>query len=620
MPFEDSRDSLNMQLPQSLGCKYALVPVVVVNRLAKEDEAMRLLMTIVLLGGQDIREPSWPSPVPAYRAPAAGEHPRLLFRKEDLPALRERAGTPEGKLLVERLRRQLNGSDGESMPPAENPRRGKQPDGSGDFEKTAPPGAYTYSHAAGFGLLYRLTGDKKYAELGRKCMEKALDGVRDVDNRYSFRQPTGALRAGPSLGWTALGYDLCYDGWEEGFRMKVAKAIADYDEGRWMSLAELAQGKRQHPGSNHWGMQVGGAALALLAVMNDPGVDMGKIGPLLEANGRTMIRNMTEGFGNGGFFAEGDGTGSMSSHIAFITGLQAWRTAGGRDYVGPRSNAQWMALRWFFQTVPRGDGSRPADWFWPHRGGYPHNIWARDGVSGGGYFSQGFGILTQEQKAGVLWFYNHSPLREMDQKNKTPFDTPSRYPHHTICALANWPFGLKERNPAEVIPRCFRDTKWHFYAFRNRWQDENDVVITTLLKASKGNMGSPADGALKIQAFGKRQDWGNVRGEARYWRPAADGSAVLTLGDGTGLAVDFSGASGAEAMLVMTGPGAGRGVAVEAGGVSYSFLFLSSGAPPAPRADGERVVVGRQSVSMKDGNIVLGHMAAPWPGPVNMHN
>jgi hypothetical protein len=29
----------------------------------------------------------------------------------------------------------------------------------------------------------------------------------------------------PSLGAVAMGYDLCYDGWDEAFRLKVAKAI-----------------------------------------------------------------------------------------------------------------------------------------------------------------------------------------------------------------------------------------------------------------------------------------------------------------------------------------------------------------------------------------------------------
>jgi len=75
--------------------------------------------------------------------------------------------------------------------------------------------------------LYQLTGDKKYAQLGRECFEKAWAGVRDSDSeaRYSWVAPGGMLRAGPTLGWYALGYDLCADGWDADFRQKVAAAI-----------------------------------------------------------------------------------------------------------------------------------------------------------------------------------------------------------------------------------------------------------------------------------------------------------------------------------------------------------------------------------------------------------
>ena len=83
-----------------------------------------------------------------------------------------------------------------------------------DLTVVDTPGVYTFSHAAGYGLLYQLTGDKKYAQFGKQCFEKALAGVRDRDDRYSFRKPGGALRAGPTLGWYAVGYDLCCDGWE----------------------------------------------------------------------------------------------------------------------------------------------------------------------------------------------------------------------------------------------------------------------------------------------------------------------------------------------------------------------------------------------------------------------
>ncbi|HXG61596.1 MAG TPA: hypothetical protein VNO22_09485 [Planctomycetota bacterium] len=557
--------------------------------------AWMLTLGVAAAGGQ---ESDWPAPVKDFKAVEPGEHPRLLFRKPDLPRLKKIAGTPEGKAIVERLRRCLNGSDGETMPVRYGVRGAVNQDGAGETAND-PPGTYTFSHAAGYGFLYQLTGDRKYAELGRQCMEKAFEGQRDRDRRYSFRAPYGALRAGPSLGWTALGYDLCYDGWDEEYRRKVARAIQDYNEGRWMSLEELARGARHHPGSNHWGMQVGGAAMALLAIMGDPGVDMGKLRPLLDVSRKSMIRNLTEGFGDGGFFAEGDGTGSMSSHIVFLPALQAWRVAGGQDFVGPRPNAVWTALKWIFLTVPRG-GTMD---FWPVRGGYPHNVWAREGLSGAGYFGISFGILRDEHRAGLLWFYNRH-LREADARAGTPFDATTPYPHHAICSFVNWPWELKERPPEEVLPRVCRDTKWSFTAFRNRWQDENDIVISVLTKASKGYMSAKADGALQVAAFGRKFAHGKVAGDVRRWEAASDGSAVMTMADGTSVAIDFSGASGAEGMIVMTGPGA-EGTAVTAGETTYRVKFLTSRAEPAVRAEGDALAAGRQKVRLKEGHLSL---------------
>jgi hypothetical protein len=546
----------------------------------------------------------WPVAVKGHVPVKPGEHPRLLFRKTDLAGLKARANTPEGKALIARLRLQLDGAHGETMTDKFGVKGPVSRDGAGEFDK-APLGYFTFSHAAGYGFLYLLTGNQKYADLGREAMEKAFEGYRDRDQRYSFRAPYGALRAGPSLGWTVLGYDLCYDGWDPAYRQQVARAIQEYNEGANMALEDLTRGKRQHPGSNHWGMQVGGAALALLAIMNDPGVDMGKIGPLLKDSQISMIVNLTQGFGDGGFFAEGDGTGSMSSHIVFLPALQAWKVAAGKDFYNPRPNAQWAALKWIFLTVPTGSKSDLRLDF-PERGAYAHNIWGRGDLSGAGYFSMAFGLAPDDQKAALLWFYDRH-LRAVDEKAKTPLDATTPYPHHTILAFVNWPLGLKPVDPDEAIPHAYRDTKWKFYAWRNRWQDENDVVISILTETSRGNYSAKGENALTVCGMGKKMKWGTISGGfTGDYRPAADGSTVLATGDGSCLAIDFSGACGADAMLVMTGPGAPADHAVEAGGTRFSFLFLAKGAPPAPKAQGPKVVVGGQTVSFDGRRIVLG--------------
>src|SRR5579871_5509587 len=65
----------------------------------------------------------WPAPVAGFKAPQSGDHPRLFFRKSELPEIRKRAGTAEGKVIVERLKQLLGG--GEQMPTEFNPNRGK---------------------------------------------------------------------------------------------------------------------------------------------------------------------------------------------------------------------------------------------------------------------------------------------------------------------------------------------------------------------------------------------------------------------------------------------------------------------------------------------------------------
>ena len=74
-----------------------------------------LLVFTLTAGAAEKRAPS-PTDVPGFVPPKPGEHPRLFVRKPDLPALRARMRTPEGRAILKRLRVLLNGGDGESMP------------------------------------------------------------------------------------------------------------------------------------------------------------------------------------------------------------------------------------------------------------------------------------------------------------------------------------------------------------------------------------------------------------------------------------------------------------------------------------------------------------------------
>jgi len=546
----------------------------------------------------------WHLPVAGHVPVVAGEHPRLLFRRGDVPALRAKAATPEGQAMLRRLRFLLDGADGETMTTRFNPATK-----FGEASETAPlDGTYTIGHAAGYGLLYQLTGDVRFAEFGRQCFERALAGTRDRDGRYSFRQPGGALRAGPTLGWMAVGYDLGYEGWDEATRERLGRALWEYrealDDARTeksaVDLARLARGTMP-PFSNHFSMQVGGAALVLLALKDEPWIDRDRLSALLDTTAYGMIRNLAEGFGDGGFFAEGDGTGSMASQIVFLSALQGWRHAAGLDFINsPRPNARMLTLKWIYQTVYR-DGQPIV---WPVRGGYGHNVWSRTGMSGAAYFALGMAAVAPAERSALNWCYDRF-LAAADAARGTPFDTASVYPQYAVSAFVNWPVGESARDPNGLLPHAYRDAVAGFYCWRDRWQDGDDTVITVLTSEVRGYMGAKADRGLALNSRGRQLHWGTVtEGPVRFWSVSPGGeTSSLTLADGTAFAVDFSGASGAGVMLVTTGQAEGQ--TVSAGDAALTFFFPNTDRPPVVRAESGGAVVGRQRVSLVEGNLVF---------------
>jgi hypothetical protein len=570
----------------------------------------------------DLALDRWHVAVPGHKPVGPGEHPRILFRKSDLPALRARAQSPDGQAILKRLRYLLDGANGENFATAFNDAKHEYAHGGFNSKTIDQPGVYTFSHIVGYGLLYQLTGDKKYAELGKKSFEVALTGQRDRDDRYAFRN-VAALRGGPALGWYAVGYDLCYDGWDEDTRRRFGLEIARFDckgDGA-VDLEDLTRGTMP-PGSNHFGMQVGGASLALLAVTGEAWVDQNRIDRLLKLARNSMIRNITEGFGNGGFYMEGDGTGSMATYISYLTGLQGWKNVMGTDFVNSgKPNVPMTTMKWLYQSIadqqshaatgkediaPNKKIARSSRMTMKARGAYPHNVWARERLSGGGYFAIGFSGVTDAQKPALLWFYNHN-LKEADSMMDTPFDTVSRYPHVSVCAFVNWPFQTTERDPSGYLPLCYIDETAGFIAWRNRWRDMNDTIITVATGRTRGYHASKPDNALTVMVKGRNTAWGtvarNCNGIVHWWKTDRGDMSAFTLGNGVAFGVDFTGASGADVLLVTTGEATGS--TVKLGEKSLTFYFPTTDTPPLPLAGTDRIAVGNRTIRLDGDNIVF---------------
>ena len=557
----------------------------------------------------------WSVPVQGWKPVAAGEHPRLIFRKDDVAALRKRATTPAGKAIIERAKGQVE----------------------------AP---FTTWHAAGHAFLYQVTGDQAWADRAREAAEQAIAGRANPDGRYTW-PGNGQLRAGPCLSAVALAYDMAYDGWDAATREKIAQGIVANKY-----LEEIANSPRHCPGCNHWGAHTGGAGIALLALRGDAGVDARRIEDLLGKVIDNACREIAEGYGSRGYYYEGHHCGRLSSNTGLVPFIQAYRVAMGRDLVPNSSNAQWLLTKWVYEFV-----DHPARQ--PAAGPYTYNsrgMYAREfdraGASGAGDFAQGFGICPQEHVPAVLWLYNH--IIEPGEKT---YGADDPYPHRAAYALANWPWDVAEKNPAKVFPLAMVEDGPGYCVFRNGWADAGNIVVTALLGSSPQSGRRMAQGgSIMVAGKGLKYTFPGMFHSSKisYAKLGPDGSGVVSgvvLEHGldpkksgplaalpkkpTSLAVDYSGASGAPLLVAQVGPQVGyrvdskmdikrlnlpQDVADVTGldgfatkttinttdpAMPWAVMTLQKGDPPAVVVAGNTVKVGGQTLTFDGEKIVL---------------
>jgi hypothetical protein len=88
------------------------------------------------------------------------------------------------------------------------------------------------------------------------------------------------------------------------------------------------------------------------------------------------------------------------------------------------------------------------------------------------------------------------------------------------------------------------------------------------------------------------------------------------------VAVDYSKASGADALVIVAGAGANGALGgdggdkakaskLTAGGTDVAILSLSTGVHPTPKVDGDTITVGGQTITIANGKIALAKIAGP---------
>jgi hypothetical protein len=252
------------------------------------------------------------------------------------------------------------------------------------------------------------------------------------------------------------------------------------------------------------------------------------------------------------------------------------------------------------------------DFFW--RGGWSH----------GGQFAQGFGTVDPRYVPAMLWTYRqviepaeiagYWPPRNVVypqygwlKQGDRSYDA-LRQPWHAVVSFVNWPAGVKPANPGTVLPHAVFDSNKGYTVFRNRWQDGDDIVITSLLGYGPRDGYTPGGGPILAFAYGKKMTLGNLAGKSGKFTPHSAGGVTVADGGAGILGFDCSGASGADALLVAVGANLKGGAdatlhEVQADGSRVQILSFAKGKQvAAPTADGAVITIGGQKITVaKDG-------------------
>jgi len=524
-------------------------------------------LLLMLFGAFTPLSAEWPAPVEGFQAPAAGEHPRLLFRKEQVPALRAKTKTPEGRTILNRLMTLLGG--GKSMPTVYNQNAPVNigPQGPGSL----PVGAFTLHHAAGFGLLYQLSGEERYADLSWQCVEKILAGQVDRDERYSWNEPGTGFRLGGVLQALALAYDLSYDAWSPAQRQKVIDEIQGMKKNaiqgnRVYTLESMAAGGNYPPSSNHFGAYVSGAGLAALALRGDPGTDSAKMEKVLSTTEVSLKKLWTHAFGDAGWFGEGTGSDKTAMFPGAASYIQAARISQGKDWAEGAPNARMAILTRALELINAEDGVKKpqrglyahGEYFWP--GASRDRFADRGGWSKDGLFAIGMGALPEADRPAMKWLYENfvepgvSPEQRIYGARIDPL--------HAVYAFVNWPVGEPAVTPESQFPLTVYDRVHGYVLSRNRFQDEQDILFTGLSRTGPtGYHKTRASRDARILFDGYKIGVGRFSGDGvQVLEQASDGSLQLRSG-GSSWALDFSGAAGCAGLIVFSGD---RGPSVQA--------------------------------------------------------
>jgi hypothetical protein len=488
--------------------------------------------------------PHYPIKIANFRSLQPQEHPRLMFRRQQLPELQEKAKTEAGKIILAQLKQSLQQKV---------------------YYNNAyvPNGGY---HAVGHCFLYQIEGDKKALETAWQITDNAM---QNPGRKRILEQST-------TVAGIAMTFDLCYDGWTVKRRKQVAFWLNN--KLRWLIAGDSPKNGWNSYSWSNWNARARGAAgLAALVLLNEPKEFFGnketKIEHNLKVAERNIIRYLQMAIGDRGFGTEGDLYSTEPWTLTVMPFLLGYRNTIGEDLIS-NSSAEWFLPHYILRLT--GD-----------KGKLSNGAFGRHYLTpSGSLFAVGLPLVKQEFLPAVMWFFD----RNFGMNGDRSFGIGNFLPYEAIYAFLGYPNTLKTQNPADAFGKVLEDKQKGFYVFRNRFQDSDDFVASIYLQKQPlhGSWSFPDVGSFRILGFGEQ--WASfnldtlnrenenvvIVNETKTWDRSSpldfiakqNGSGIITLKTNTiankkssknsglvgyrSFAVDYSETSGSPALFVIT--------------------------------------------------------------------
>ena len=380
-------------------------------------------------------------------------HPRGFIGPDELPALRDKIKREPFKAMYDNTLRVAQRQQ------AQQTDRAYDPYADGDLL-----GVQAY--------LYLLTGDQSWADRAWVSAERVLG-----DSTY-FNAPLsrGLTRARLLLKMT-LAYDFCYQGWTEPQRRRVNDRLFDV---LFSVNANMGHEANYAIESNWMGVRYGSVILA--SYVWDHDASRGERSPVLPLrwDATKRLQDHLEAV----IFANGWNGESMSYH------------AYGWTFIGPallalKKNTKNFNLADFVpETVNTLHGLMTSTVAIEHSTGVrgmqadlsdDDPMFSTDGL-----LATAFRLYPTEQHAALKWMHDYLIRAESYGGNDDG---------HLFYSILYYPDTLEKQNPAEVGWLTYHDPEQGIVVTRNRFRDENDVVVTYNARATRirGHAGPDAN-------------------------------------------------------------------------------------------------------------------------------